>query len=170
MDDDGIRIRPLVAGDWDEVVALEAHAYADDGLSEGRAALQSRHRASPDTCSVLEHRGRFGGYLLALPYPLGRCPDLTRAEPTAGPAAPANLHAHDLVVHQELRGRGLGPRFLGHLVSAARERGYATVSLVAVRGSEVVWAPLGFRARPEVVLPDGYGPRALYMALELHPA
>ncbi|MCG6495202.1 GNAT family N-acetyltransferase [Kitasatospora sp. A2-31] len=167
---DGIRIRPLAPGDWDGVVALEERAYAASGLSEGRAALESRGRASPDTCFALEYRGRFGGYLLALPYPLYRCPDLSRAE-AAGPddpaAAPDNMHAHDLVIAEELRGRGLASVMLDHLAGTARARGFATVSLVAVRGSDVLWAPLGYRADPSVELPASYGDRAVYMSMSL---
>ncbi|MFJ3787388.1 GNAT family N-acetyltransferase [Kitasatospora sp. NPDC090091] len=169
---DGIRIRPLAPGDWDGVVALEERAYAASGLSEGRAALESRGRASPDTCFALEYRGRFGGYLLALPYPLYRCPDLSRAEAAGSvagrPAAPpGNMHAHDLVIAEELRGRGLAPLMLGHLAATARARGFATISLVAVRGSDVLWAPLGYRAAPAVALPASYGDRAVYMSMSL---
>ncbi|WP_406196383.1 GNAT family N-acetyltransferase [Kitasatospora sp. NBC_01560] len=177
---DEIRIRRLAAGDWDGVVALEERAYAASGLSEGRAALESRGRASPDTCFALEHRGRFGGYLLALPYPLFRCPDLSLTEAARGadgaeeaggarPGRPANMHAHDLVIAEELRGRGLAPLLLDHLARAARARGYRTVSLVAVRGSDVLWAPLGYRADPAVALPASYGDRAVYMSMTLPP-
>ncbi|MFD8086145.1 GNAT family N-acetyltransferase [Kitasatospora sp. NPDC059722] len=168
-----IRIRPVREGDWDAIVALEARAYADHGLSEGREALRSRHAASPGTCYVLEHTGGVGGYLLALPYPLFRSPDLSLGERpgTAGPGArPSNLHAHDLVIAEELRGRGLAPRLMRHLHDTARTAGYRTVSLVAVLGAQAVWARLGYRARPEIGLPESYGPGAVYMAMPLRPA
>ncbi|MGW6913847.1 GNAT family N-acetyltransferase [Kitasatospora sp. NPDC054939] len=160
-------IRLLREEDWDEVVALEERAYAASGLSEGREALRSRHRASPSTCFVLEHADGFGGYLLALPYPLFRCPDLSLAE--KGMVRGSNLHAHDLVIAEELRGRGLAPRMMRHLDDTARAAGYRTVSLVAVLGAQAVWAPLGYRARPEVGLPASYGAEAVYMAKPLEP-
>ncbi|MGW3071743.1 MULTISPECIES: GNAT family N-acetyltransferase [unclassified Kitasatospora] len=168
------RIRLLREEDWDEVVALEERAYAASGLSEGREALRSRHRASPDTCFVLEHVGGLGGYLLALPYPLFRCPDLGRSEDEGGTAPgagerPTNMHAHDLVISEGLRGRGLALRMLRHLEETARAAGYRTASLVAVRGSHVLWTPLGYRARPEIELPESYGTRAVYMAMPLDP-
>ncbi|MBV6700421.1 GNAT family N-acetyltransferase [Kitasatospora aureofaciens] len=167
---DGIRIRSVHEDDWDAIVALEARAYAAGGLSEGREALRSRHDASPGTCFVLEHRGRFGGYLLALPYPLFRCPDLSRAEAAIAMDADAtNMHAHDLVIAEELRGRGLAHRLLRHLEDLARAGGYRTVSLVAVRGSHVVWTPLGYRVRPEIGVPASYGSEAVYMAMPLSP-
>ncbi|MER6397212.1 GNAT family N-acetyltransferase [Kitasatospora sp. NPDC001603] len=165
---EGVRVRLLAADDWDEVVALEARAYSASGLSEGRAALESRGRASPTTCFAVEHRGRLGGYLLALPYPLHACPDLSR--PEAAGVRSTNMHAHDLVIAEELRGRGLAPLVLGHLARTARLRRFETISLVAVRGSEVLWAPLGYRAEPEVELPASYGPQAVYMSMSLRTA
>ncbi|MEU9096935.1 GNAT family N-acetyltransferase [Streptomyces sp. NPDC048361] len=163
--DPDVVIRPLAEDDWDAIVALEADAYTEDGLSEGRAALKSRY--FPGTCFVIEHEGRVGGYLLALPYPPLTSPDLSRAE--EGPASPAsrNLHAHDLVMAKELRGRGLGPRLLTHLLHAARELGFDHISMVAVRGAHVVWAPLGYRPHPEVELPSSYGANAVYMSMEV---
>ncbi|MEV7775092.1 GNAT family N-acetyltransferase [Kitasatospora sp. NPDC086791] len=185
----GTRIRLLREDDWDGVVALEERAYAASGLSEGREALRSRHRASPETCFVLEHAGGLGGYLLALPYPLFRCPDLGRSEAAdgcgdaggragtdergdggRGSARPTNMHAHDLVISEGLRGRGLSHRMLRHLEHTARASGHRTVSLVAVRGSHVLWTALGYRARPEIELPASYGDRAVYMAMPLDPA
>ncbi len=77
------------------------------------------------------------------------------------------MHAHDLVIAEELRGRGLSHRMLRHLEDTARAAGHRTISLVAVRGSHVLWTPLGYRARPEIDLPASYGPRAVYMAMPL---
>ncbi|WP_329463126.1 GNAT family N-acetyltransferase [Streptomyces sp. NBC_01431] len=161
--DTDILVRPLAERDWDTIVALEAGAYARDGLSEGRAALKSRH--APGTCFVLEHEGRVGGYLLALPYPPFSCPDLSRAEELGFDSR--NLHAHDLVIAEELRGRGLGPALLTHLLVAARELGFERISMVAVRGADVLWGRLGYRPHPEVELPASYGANAMYMSLEV---
>ncbi|MFJ7276834.1 GNAT family N-acetyltransferase [Kitasatospora sp. NPDC098663] len=165
----GVRIRLLRDDDWPMVIAAEERAYAASGLCEGGEALKSRHRASPDTCFVLEHAGGFGGYLLALPYPLFGCPDLGLAESGNG-ARTSNLHAHDLVIAEELRGRGLAPRMMCHLRDTARAAGCRTVSLVAVRGSQVLWAPLGYQERPDVELPASYGAEAVYMVKPLEPA
>ncbi|MFC8447932.1 GNAT family N-acetyltransferase [Kitasatospora sp. NPDC057223] len=168
------RIRLLREEDWDELVALEERAYAADGLSEGREALRSRHRASPSTCFVLAQAGSLGGYLLALPYPLFRCPDLSRSEDPGrsgdaggGSTRPTNMHVHDVVIAEGLRGQGLAGRMLRELERTARQSGHRTVSLVAVRGSHVLWSRSGFRARPEIGLPASYGAEALYMAKPL---
>ncbi|MFJ6135237.1 GNAT family N-acetyltransferase [Kitasatospora sp. NPDC092286] len=167
MDDD-IRIRRLADDDWEGVAALEAGAYSASGLSEGRAALESRGRSSPTTCFAVERRGRLGGYLLSLPYPLFHCPDLAREE-RAGFRS-SNLHVHDVVIAEELRGRGLAPRLLNHLARTARAQGYERLSMVAVGGTEVLWSPLGYSAHPEVAFPESYGAHAVYMSMALGAA
>ncbi|WP_328455486.1 GNAT family N-acetyltransferase [Streptomyces sp. NBC_00386] len=166
------RIRLFREEDWDEAVALEERAYAASGLSEGREVLRSRHRASPSTCFVLEHAGGFGGYLLALPYPLFRCPDLSLAEEGAAQESNGggNLHTHDLAIVERARGRGLARRMQRHLEETGRAARYRTLSLVAVRGSEALWSRLGYRARPEIALPASYGAEAVYMEKPLEPA
>lgn len=158
----GIRIRGISAADWDAVAALEAAVYGPLGLSEGRAALESRGRASPSTCFALHHARGLAGYLLAFPYPANRCPDLLRPERTAHRSH--NLHLHDIVVAEELRGRGHGRTLLHHLSGAARSAGYRSLSLVAVAGMDTFWAALGYRAQDGVTPPPHYGGSAVYMS------
>ncbi|MEU5591487.1 GNAT family N-acetyltransferase [Streptomyces sp. NPDC020298] len=147
------------------MAALEAAAYADCSLSEGQDALESRGRSSPDTCFVLELGGRIAGYVLALPYPRFHCPDLTAPETTVFHSH--NLHLHDLVVAEDLRGRGLGTRLLRHLTAAARARGFQRISLVAVGGMETYWQAHGYRPHREAGPPPGYGSEAVYMSTTL---
>ncbi|MFF1870946.1 GNAT family N-acetyltransferase [Kitasatospora herbaricolor] len=165
MADDSIRLRPLVEDDWDEVVALEERAYAASGLSEGREVLRSRGSVSPSTCFVLEHEGQFGGYLLALPYPRGECPELTLTE--ASRFRSGNLHAHDFVITEELRARGLSPHFVRQIEQEARSQGFDRISMVAVQRSHILWRRLGFDTHAEVTLPESYGTDAVYMSKAL---
>ncbi|GAA2122741.1 GNAT family N-acetyltransferase [Streptomyces synnematoformans] len=160
-----VRIRHIAAHDWGAIAALEDRAYAGRALAEGRAALQARARPSPGTCFVLDARGTPGGYLLALPYPPSRCPELhgTEEAEEAGHAL-ANLHLHDIVVAEHLRGAGLAGRLLARLTAAARARRYERISLVAVAGSAAFWSRRGYRPHPDVTPPAGYGPRAVYMS------
>lgn len=161
----GVRIRRIADGDWDAVVALEAAAYTPLGISEGRAPLESKVRASPATCLALDVGGRTAGYLLALPYPPSAYPELSRGEETVFRSA--NLHLHDLVIAHDLRGRGLGRRMLGRLTADAVRQGYEQISLVAVGGSHTFWSACGFRAHEGAVEPGGYGPNSVYMSLAL---
>ncbi|MEU4048493.1 GNAT family N-acetyltransferase [Streptomyces olivaceus] len=172
--DETVRVRPLADRDWDAVVALERDAYSGLGLSEDRAALQSRAAASPDTCFVVDVGPRTVGYVLALPYPPHRYPDLARtedAEPPARPSGPTsgsggwgNLHLHDIVVAPGLRRRGLARHLLHHLTGTARARGDERISLVAVGGTEGFWTARGFVAQPGVVPAGAYGGGAVYMS------
>jgi ribosomal protein S18 acetylase RimI-like enzyme len=157
-----VTIRHIAARDWDGVIALEAATYAGDGLSEERAALESRANASPETCFVVEVGQCLAGYVLSLPYPVSRYPDLTRAEETSFRSA--NLHLHDLVIAAAFRRAGLAGRLLGHLRATALAQRYERISLVAVSGSAPFWSANGFDAHPEVRLPASYGADATYMS------
>ncbi|MCB5906325.1 GNAT family N-acetyltransferase [Streptomyces pinistramenti] len=156
-----VQIRHISPDDWGGIVALESRAYGAIGLSEDRAALESRARASPATCFVLDLEKRLVGYLLALPYPMFRYPDLTRAEDITFPSR--NLHLHDLVIAEGLRRRGLAHRLLHHLTAKAAAHGYRQLSLVAVAGSAPFWSANGFLPHDEAVPPESYGADAVYM-------
>ncbi|BFU45123.1 GNAT family N-acetyltransferase [Krasilnikovia sp. MM14-A1004] len=156
-------LRPLAERDWSDVAALEARTYAPAGLSEDPAHLASR--TDPATSFVLATDDGVAGYLLALPYPRGRCPDPTSPERTT--FVSANLHLHDLVVGRSHRHQGLGGRLVRHLIGRARRMSYRTVSLVAVGDSADFWAAQGFRAQSGITVPAAYGPRAGYLSLSL---
>ncbi|MFW6690949.1 GNAT family N-acetyltransferase [Streptomyces sp. MAR4 CNX-425] len=170
-----VRVRHIARRDWGAIAALEDRAYAGRALAEGRAALQARGRASPGTCFVLDADGAPEGYLLALPYPLFRCPELHAAGDT-GHAAPGgsggagNLHLHDVVVAEHLRGAGLAGRLIARLTATARARRYERISLVAVAGSADFWSRRGYRPYADVTPPADYGPGAVYMSRAVRPA
>ncbi|MFF3242716.1 GNAT family N-acetyltransferase [Streptomyces sp. NPDC002870] len=157
-----VRIRHISDGDWSGILALEASAYTDSTLSEERAALESRARASPATCFVLDFEQQIAGYLLALPYPMFQYPDLTRMEETVFHSR--NLHLHDLVIAEIFRGRGLAKHLVHHLTATARSKMYERISLIAVAGSEIFWSANGYKAHHEVALPRSYGTNAVYMS------
>ncbi|MEE4543696.1 GNAT family N-acetyltransferase [Streptomyces sp. V4-01] len=162
-----MRIRPVADADWDGIVTLEAGAYTPLGLCEGRAALVAKVRASPATCFVLDAGRRPAGYLLALPYPESAYPELADRDESVLDSP--NLHLHDLVVAEELRGRGLGRRLLGRLTADARARGYERISLVAVGGSHTFWSANGFTAHDGIADPRSYGAGSVYMSMPLPP-
>jgi len=156
------RVRPINADDWNTIVALEAGAYTASGISESRAVLESRGRSSPATSFVLDTGVHVGGYLLALPYPRFRFPEPERAEETVFRSS--NLHLHDIVIGDGFRGRGWAKRMLRHLTETARSFRYEQISLVAVGGTAGFWSAHGYRVHPEVAVPPGYGPDAVYMS------
>ncbi|PRY29457.1 GNAT family N-acetyltransferase [Pseudosporangium ferrugineum] len=155
-------VRPITPGDWSSIAELEAGAYTAKGLSEDRAVLESRARSSPSTSFVLDTGGRVGGYVLALPYPPRRFPQPDRPEHAVHRSS--NLHLHDIVVDDRLRGRGWAKRMLRHLTDTARSSEYEQISLIAVGGTSGFWSTHGYRPHPEVDVPPGYGPGAVYMS------
>jgi ribosomal protein S18 acetylase RimI-like enzyme len=157
-----VRIRHISDGDWSGIVALEASTYSDSALSEEQAALESRARASPATCFVLHFEQQMAGYLLALPYPVFKYPDLTRMEEIIFQSR--NLHLHDLVIAERFRGKGLAKHLLCHLTVTAGSRMYERISLIAVAGSETFWSANGYNAHREIALPRSYGTNAVYMS------
>ncbi|MYW00036.1 GNAT family N-acetyltransferase [Streptomyces sp. SID3343] len=157
-----VRIRHLTDDDWDGIATLEADMYTDSALSEERSALESRGRASPSTCFVLECDGRIAGYALALPYPEFRYPDLARPEGSVHRSS--NLHLHDLVIAEDLRGRGWAKRLLHRLTMTAAARSHDRISLIAVGGSEPFWSANGFKPHHELGLAKSYGANAVYMS------
>jgi ribosomal protein S18 acetylase RimI-like enzyme len=156
-----LSVRPIAEQDWPAVVALEAQAYSDIGLSEGRAALESRALASPQTCLVLNVGPQVAAYVLALPYPLFRYPVLARTEAEA--FSSANLHLHDLVVAEEFRRRGLARHLEQRLARTARSLKYTSISLIALAGSRGFWVACRYEGRPEVSVSVSYGADAVYM-------
>ncbi|MFI1536179.1 GNAT family N-acetyltransferase [Streptomyces anandii] len=152
--------RPVTEEDWPGIVALEAETYAESGLSEKPEVLASRLGRS--TSFVLADGADVAGYVLALPYPRFRFPDLNRADPTS--FVSTNLHLHDLVIAPGYRRLGLGRRLLGHLMTEARRQAYEVVSLVAVGDGAGFWVAHGFLRHPETRLPAAYGPGATYMS------
>jgi diaminopimelate decarboxylase/GNAT superfamily N-acetyltransferase len=161
----GPRVRPIADADWTAIAELEHEVYASRGLAEGRAALESRARLSPGTCFVLELDREIAGYVIALPQPAGRSPDLHRPQDSASARdASANLHLHDLAIAPGARGRGLSRLLVRRLEACAAAGMFERISLAAIDGAASFWAAAGFRARPEVAVPDSYGPNAVYMS------
>ncbi|GAA4609605.1 GNAT superfamily N-acetyltransferase [Actinoplanes octamycinicus] len=158
-------VRQIAEADWAGIVELERQAYRKLGLSENPAVLRSRAATSPATSMVAEIGGELAGYLIALPYPPGGCPDLIHPETAAHESA--NLHLHDLVTDTRWRGRGLGGLLLDRLVRRGRDRACTEISLVAVGQSRRFWQNRGFVARPGVPLAPGYRAPATYMTRHL---
>jgi ornithine decarboxylase len=159
------RIRHIEDGDWPAIAGLEASAYAESGLSEGQRVLESRGRASAATSFVVDTGDAIAGYVLALPYPRFRYPDLD--QPEALVFQSSNLHLHDLVIGAEFRGTGLAKDLLHRLTEDARSLEYQQISLIAVSGSAVFWSAHSYHVHSELTLPRSYGANAVYMSRQI---
>jgi len=163
----GPRVRSVAEADLDAIAEIEHAAYARLGLSEGREALRSWAALSPDTCFVLELDRRVAGYLLALPFPAGHTPSLGRPDSVSANEVSANLHLHDIVLAEDVRGRGLSKMLLRRLEAVAAARMFERVSLVSVGGSQGFWTAAGFTKHPEVAVTETYGSQAMYMSRQV---
>lgn len=165
-----LSIRPIEDGDWAGILRVQQTCYAA-WLVESEAALRSKAAASPATCFIASTAaGRIAAYVLAHPYPQGEWPDLDR---TTIPHAPAdNLLLHDMAVHPDFAGQGLGAILFQSVERFARAQGYSTISLVAVQDAAGYWRKLGFAALVQS-LPGGrqqakgYGSGAVLMEMRL---
>ncbi|KZE30283.1 hypothetical protein AVW16_12705 [Crenobacter luteus] len=132
------------ATDLDGVLAVQRRCYRPE-LIESRAALASRHRLAPDTCWVAARDGALLGYLFAHPWQ-GEAPPALDAPLAALPAMADTLFIHDLALHPDARGLGLGPRLVDAALAAGRARGLVRSRLVAVQGADAFWSRFGYRA------------------------
>ena len=169
-------LRAMLPADLDAVMALQQAAYGPHFL-EPAPVLARRLAVAPDTAWLIEGRESLEAsavlqaYLVAYRSVRGA---LTPLHGVFEPATrPDTLYLHDLAVHPEAAGTGLGPRLVRHALAQARVEGLGFAGLVAVQGSQAFWARQGFApARPlpgaEPLL-AGYGPEAVYQTRRLHP-
>lgn len=132
---DAIVLRPMQVQDFPAVLQVQQHCYPPS-LIESRDALASRHRLSPDTCWVAERPGQLLGYVFAHPWTAGRPPSLNRPLERL-PDAVDTLFIHDLALHPDARGHGLGPRLVQTVLGQGRRRGLRQARLVAVQGAAI---------------------------------
>ncbi|WP_259043780.1 GNAT family N-acetyltransferase [Chromobacterium alkanivorans] len=62
------------------------------------------------------------------------------------PDAADTLFIHDLALHPDARGHGLGPRLVQTVLGQGRRRGLRQARLVAVQGAARYWRRFGYQA------------------------
>ncbi|GGI23500.1 N-acetyltransferase [Bradyrhizobium guangdongense] len=155
------------AGDLEAICTIAARIHPD--LAERPEIFAEKMRLYPRGCRVLATGGEIAGYALAHPwmrhqvppldYFLGRLPDGADC-----------LYIHDVAVLPDHRG-GAARAYVTEIGELARSSGIATLALVSVYGTRVLWERLGFHAvAPDAALRDklsSYGASATYMLREL---
>jgi GNAT superfamily N-acetyltransferase len=146
-------LRPLTAADLAAVLRLQAHCYPRAYL-EPEAAFAAKLRASPQTSWCMDHpdaAGELLAYLVCLPVQGLRWPTL-HADHCHSPSRPDTLYLHDLSLHTDARGQGVGQAFVGHAQHWAQAEGLQRLVLIAVQGSQPYWQKQGFAPVPEEAL------------------
>jgi len=135
-------LRGLLADDLPALMALQAQAYGA-AFVEPSSVMAQRLAVTPDTVWCLfDGAGAQRAYLLAYRSVAGAVAPLH--QPFAPALQPTALYLHDLAVHPQAKGQGLGPRLLATAVALARSEGLMGLGLVAVQGSQPFWQRQGF--------------------------
>lgn len=134
-------LRAMHVEDLDAVLAVQLACYGA-GFVEDGALIARRLEAAPHTGWVVSHGGAVRAYLAAYPSVVGKLTPLHGEFEVA--AAPDSLYLHDLAVHPDASGLGLGPRLVRHAWAQATQAGWRHSTLVSVQASVEFWERHGY--------------------------
>lgn len=134
--------RALTPSDLPAVDAIAAIVHPS--FPEDTEVLAERVRLYPDGARLLEIDGLPSGYVLAHPWRFKSLP-LLNSLLGAIPADADTFYLHDLALVSAARGTGAAAMIVGEMLRHARLKQFATMSLVAVNGSQAFWHKHGFR-------------------------
>ena len=133
--------RTMSALDLASVEAIAEIVHRD--FYESPSVLAERRRLYPNGAHVLEINERAVGYVLSHPWKRGTIPALNVLVDALPPDADT-YYIHDLALLPVARRVGAAKFVTAALEKHAAARGFATLSLVAVNGSEPFWTKQGF--------------------------
>jgi len=147
---------------WPGILETEHTAYLDIE-PETEEVLKSKWAVTPETCLVsLNDHGRVEAYVLAHAWHEAKPPALFKALNKV-PEQTDSLYLHDLAVHKNARGKGLGDLLARKLIRRSKELGFRRITLVAVQGSTAFWQRQGFSEDDSVPVSSSYGDDAVFM-------
>jgi GNAT superfamily N-acetyltransferase len=128
----------------DDLAAVEAiAAEVHPAFPEDAEVFAERLALYPEGARMLEQDGVAAGYLFSHPWTYRVLPPLN-ALLGALPEMADTYYVHDLALVPAARGSGAASLVVHDLVEHARDRGFASMSLVAVNGSIPFWLRHGF--------------------------
>lgn len=133
--------RAMTAYDLPAVEKIAAVVHP--GLFEAPQVLAERQRLYHNGCYLLEVGERPAGYVLSHPWRASSLPQLNSLLGDI-PDDAATYYLHDLALLPVARRIGAASRIVSALIKHARARGFPTMSLVAVNGSQGFWEKHGF--------------------------
>lgn len=163
------QIRTMRSADMDCVLKIQAACYGGD-IPESRISLMAKLQASPATCFVAEHDSKLLAYLISMPWKLGSPPTLNASDCRL-PIPPDCNYLHDLSVHPQWRGSGVGAALIKQFFKLCHQNSLPAC-LVAVQGSAGYWGKFGFvSAQADTELAwklATYGENVEFMVLHSH--
>ena len=155
--------RPMVADDLNAVSKLALNIHVD--FPESDSVLREKLTWFPEGCYTLGQGEMISGYLLSHPWKRHDPPPLNNL--LGGlPPRPDIYYIHDLALAYSARGHGMAEQIVDEIVMLARSLKLASVSLVAVGGSDGFWKRQKFRIVSTADLNnklEPYGAQAYYM-------
>ena len=118
-------------------------ASVHPGFYEAPEVLAERQQLYRNGCYLLEIGERPAGYVLSHPWREGRPPALNTPL-GAIPTDASTYYLHDLALLPVARRIGAASRIVNALTKHATARDFATMSLIAVNGSQGFWERHGF--------------------------
>ncbi|HEX7867634.1 MAG TPA: GNAT family N-acetyltransferase [Variovorax sp.] len=143
MASDTVFVRAMHAADLDAVLAIQLACYGA-GFVEDGTLIARRLAAAPHTGWVAEHEGGVRAYLAGYPSVAGKLTPLHGEFEVAAQAD--SLYLHDLAVHPDASGLGLGPQLVRHAWAHAAQAGWRHSTLVSVQSSVGFWQRQGYAA------------------------
>lgn len=135
--------RAMTAYDLKAVQDIAGVVHPD--FYESPEVLAERQQLYRNGCYLLENGLRPAGYVLSHPWRAGALPALN--EPLGAiPDDASTYYIHDLALLPVARRIGAASHIVSALVKHAEVGGFATMSLVAVNGSQGFWEKHGFVA------------------------
>lgn len=160
---------------WRAMTAYDLEAVADiagvvhPDFYESPEVLAERQQLYRNGCYLLEIGLKPAGYVLSHPWREGTLPALN--EPLGAiPDNASTYYIHDLALLPVARRIGAASHIVAALVKHAEFGGFATMSLVAVNGSQGFWEKHGFAVAdsPDLVAKlESYAPDARLMVRSL---
>jgi ribosomal protein S18 acetylase RimI-like enzyme len=150
--------RAMTGYDLPAVQAIADVVHKD--FYESPEVLAERQRLYQHGCYLLEIADRPVGYVLSHPWRYGQLPALNSLLDRL-PADADTYYIHDLALMPVARRVGAASSIVRALAKHAGVRGFPTMTLVAVNGSQGFWEKHGFDA---VDIPELYGKLLSYEA------
>jgi predicted acetyltransferase len=161
-----MKVRHIENGDWNRIIEIQKQSYPVT-LIESKGSLQAKEMTSTDTCFVVEIDEEVEGYLLAMPYMIGKSPSINSEE--RNDKNDGNLHIHDFCISASHKKNGYGRKIITDLISASSFKCFKSISVVSVMKSRYFWESMGLsifeQKEPQTL--STYGKDAIYLSMEL---
>jgi hypothetical protein len=159
--------REMIPDDLDMVLEVQHDAY-EPQFYEQRRVLANKLELFSTGCWVC-HIGRdMAGYLFSHPC-LFNDPPLLDIKIEQLPSVPDCYFVHDLAIKRKFQSQGIGKLFARMVCELSTKFEFLRMSLMAVQGSHLFWAKMGFSIVPtSPAIADRlltYGKDARFMAV-----